>query len=246
MVYGKRYANQLETQKIKFMDKETSIQLLHRFTDINRHNMSNPFRQDLTIGKYLCATNGDIVVLIPETKENQIGESNIKYPNINGILPEFKDDALIDFEYILKLYSDVPIIEMEITEDCESCDGKGVFTHYKYTYDCKYCDEKGKIGTGTNEKIKDPNTVFRFKEINVPIKYIKELIIIYNTKKNFQTDKQMRGEYFMTPPPIKFKIVHFGKSLIWFKIDDIFIGIASASPINESKWKVVNINIDSN
>lgn len=211
------------------MNKETTLKLLNRFVDYNRNNMNKPFSQDLKIGKYLCATDAKIVVLIPETEENKIeAVEGYKPPNIDGILPEFKDEIQVDFKYIFKLYNDIPIIERLRMEECGSCEGAGEFTHYGNSYECKECDEMGEVQTSFKEKVKNPNTVFRFSEIDIDIKYIVSIIEIYNTSKSKT-----------------FSISKLGKGLIWFKMDEIYIGIAGKHDIEDEKkkWDVINVEL---
>lgn len=211
------------------MNKETTLKLLNRFVDYNRNNMNKPFSQDLKIGKYLCATNAKIVVLIPETEETKIeDEEGYKPPNINGILPEFKEEIVVEFKDILQLYNDIPIIERFRMEECESCDGAGDFTHYGNSYECKECDEMGEVQTNMKEKVKNPNTVFRFNELDIDIQYVVSMIEIWNTAK-----------------PKTFSIAKLGRGLIWFKMDEIYIGIAGKMNIEDEKkkWDIVNVEL---
>jgi len=211
------------------MDKTATLKLLNRFVDYNRNNMNQPFSQQLKIGKYLCATDAKRVILIPETEDCKIENvEGYKPPNIDGILPEFKEEIFIDFKNISKLYYDIPLVERFIMQECDSCDGAGQFTHYGNTYECKECDEMGEIQTHMTEKVKNPNTVFRFKEMDIDIKYVHELIEVFNVVK-----------------PKIFSIVKLGGSVIWFKLDLVYIGVACMYNVEEEKkeWDIINVNL---
>lgn len=219
------------------MDKETTLKLLNRFTTRERDTLAKPFSQELKIGKYLCATDAKIVVLIPETEENKIETAedlqlppNKRPPNVNGILPDFKseDEIVLDFNDIFKLYSDIPIIERFRMDVCDSCDGDGKFTHYGNDYDCKECDEMGEVQTSFLEKVKNPCTVFRFKENNIVMEHIIGMIAIFNNAK-----------------PKTFSIVKSSHAIMWFKMDEIFIGCCVKNNLSDEKktWDIVNVEL---
>jgi hypothetical protein len=111
-------------------------------------------------------------------------------------------------------------------QECESCDGEGQFDHYGNIYKCKECRETGEIQTHMTEKVKNPNTVFRFKEMDIAIKYVYELIEVFNVVK-----------------PKIFSIVKLGASVIWFKLDSVYIGIACMYNVQEekNKWDIINV-----
>lgn len=194
------------------MNREDTLKLLNKFVDPNRNNMDKPFSQELKIGKYLCATNGTTVILIPETEENKI-ENEVGYnpPNIDGIIPDFTDKINLKFNHLKKLFNEVPIIEQFITEECEACYGGGRFEHYGDWYECKNCDEKGQVKTRHIERIKDPKVVFSFKGTLI---HISKINLILELQKNIS-------------------IVKICKSIIWFKIDEIYIAICGVYEDNE-------------
>ncbi len=213
------------------MNKETTLKLLNRFVDYNRNNMNKPFSQDLKIGKYLCATDAKIVVLIPETEETKIEDvEGYKPPNINGILPEFTDKIDFDFSYLKKLFDEVPIIERFRMEECEACDGDGKFEHYGDWYDCKNCDEIGEVQTNFKEKVKSPETAFRFKDADISISKIQSIMEI---------------QFALQKTEFEFKIMKLGKGLVWFKLDEIYIGIAALHDIEDDKkkWTVIDVEL---
>jgi hypothetical protein len=166
--------------------------------------MNQPFAQDLKIGRYLCATNAYLVCLIPETEETKIEDvEGFKPPNINGILPDFKDAFDLDFKYLKQLYDAVPIIERFKMEECEACDGDGKFEHYGDWYECKNCDEMGEVQTNYKEKVKTPETSFEFK------------------------------------------VMSLKTSIVWFKMDNVIIGMAGLHNIEDDKkkWTILEVEL---
>lgn len=213
------------------MNRETTLKLLNRFVDYNRNNMNKPFSQDLKIGKYLCATDAKIVVLIPETEETKIEDvEGYKPPNINGILPEFTDKIDFDFSYLKKLFDEVPIIERFKMEECEACDGYGKFEHYGDWYECKNCDEMGEVQTNYKEKVKSPETAFRFKDVDISISKIQSIMEI---------------QFALQKTDFEFKIMKLGKGVVWFKLDEIYIGIAELHDIEDDKkkWTIIDVEL---
>lgn len=216
------------------MNKETTLKLLNRFVHYNRNNMSQPFAQDLKIGRYLCATNAYLVCLIPETEETKIEDvEGFKPPNINGILPDFKDAFDLDFNYLKQLYNAVPIVERFMLEECEACDGDGEFVRYGHLYECKSCDEMGTVQTNNKEKVKTPETAFRFKEINISIDKLGSL---------FEIEKAIGKTEF------EFKVMCLKTSVIWFKMDNVIMGIAALRDIEDDKkkWTILNVELKNN
>jgi hypothetical protein len=212
------------------MNKEIALKILNRFVDRTRNNMNQPFSQQLKIGKYLCATDARIVVLIPETDENKIeNEEGYKPPNIDGILPEF-EPMDFDFKYLKKLYDDVPIIERFRMQECEACDGDGKFEHYGDWYECKNCDEMGEVQTNFKEKVKSPETAFKFKDVNIAVGKIASLMEI---------------QFALGKTEFEFKIMKLKSSIVWFKLDEILIGIAGLHDIEDDKkkWEFVNVEL---
>jgi hypothetical protein len=211
------------------MNKETALQILRNFLDHSRENLSHPFSQELSIGKYLCATDATTIVLIPETKGNAIENvPGILPPNINGILKDFSNPTSLNFIYLKSLYDEISIIERYRTVECESCDGQGKFSHYSYYYDCKECDETGKIETTQKEKVKDPNTVMLFKDCIISTKKIEAIFFI---------------QKFISEP-IELKILYSDRALTWFQINDIIIGIAALSQLDDKvvkEWKIIKV-----
>lgn len=218
------------------MDKETTIQLLNKFVDYEKSNLRMPFIQETKIGKYLCATNAKIVVLIPATADNEFeNEEGFIPPSIDRILPIFDELIDINFKYFLKLYNDISIIERFATNECGSCEGAGSFTHYGNSYDCKECDETGEVETSYKEKCKNPNTAFLFKdgnnEVHIELKYIIRIIDVYNT---------------LQKENVSFSIVKLSNLVVWFKLDDIYIGTVKIWNFDEEvkKWDVINVKLN--
>ncbi len=218
------------------MNKETALKLLWRFVDPNHTSLALPFSQELKIGKYLCATNAKSVLLIPATEDIKFNDPEevqlkLKQPNLNGILPNFKaeDEIVIDFKQILQLYNDIPFVEKYKMEECESCDGDGSFRHYGNEYECKKCDGHGETQTCHLEKIKNPNTVFRFKETDVEIKYISEMIHVFNILK-----------------PKTFSIVKLSNSIFWVKFDNIYMGNVAKFNMDDEdkKYDIINFKFN--
>ncbi len=212
------------------LNKEETLSLLNRFVDRERKNLSKPFSQELKIGKYLCATDAHMVLLIPETEENKI-EDEVHYklpPSVDRILPEFTDDIEVDFEHIIQLYSDVKIINRRITQQCDSCEGEGTFEHYGNWYECKECNEKGFVNTHRYEDVKNPDTAFSFNGFVISIQFVERMIRVYEIVK-----------------PKTFKIVKFG-FILWVMYDEIVLGVAGLrnDEDEEKKHDIVIVNLN--
>lgn len=211
---------------MKILDSETTNYLLNRYVDYNNSRMDRPFSQELTIGKYLCATDGFMIVLFPETENNKIeNDTYFKPVDINKIIPKvFSNDIEVDFDSILKLYSEVNIVKQEIINECESCEGDKKFEHFGEWYECKRCNETGVMKTGSFEDVKNPNSVFVFKEHHMSIKRIEKVIYIYKSIL-----------------PEKVKIIELTPHLIWFDMDGVRIAVAGFMPDKDDK-KLIFIN----
>lgn len=212
------------------MKENRTIEFLYNFVDRENPSLYKPFSQELKIGKYICATNGYIVVLIPENKINKIKEINTKAPKIDNILPKFIDNIELDFNIIINAYKNIPIKEYEIEHLCDSCDGDGKFEHYGHFYECKECNEKGIVKTGRFEKDRNRFACFAFKAIEIEIKYIEKLIKVYLYKK----------EQLKSDP--KFKILNIGR-VIWFSIDNILVALSPMYKDIEDQEKYETIKI---
>lgn len=211
------------------MNKETALQILRNFLDHSRENLSYVFSQELTIGKYLCATDARTVVLIPETEENKIENvPGILPPNVNGILKDFSNPITLDFNVLKSIYDAIPIIERNKTYDCICCEGDGKFYHYGHWYDCKACNETGQIEGSLTEKVKEPKTALVFNDCIISVEKIEGIFFV----KKF------------IPEPIEFKILFSSPVITWFQLNDIIIGIAALSPFdqeNKNEWKKIKV-----
>jgi hypothetical protein len=196
------------------MDKEAQHRLLYRFVG-DRDNMNRPFNQNILIngvmGRYIVATDAYLVILIPETSENKRPDwDNHKAPNVNAIIGNFETETPIDIDYnnLLALYKGVEDVERFLISECDSCDGEGKFEHYGEWYDCKKCKEKGVVESTMKVKMKNPETLFKFKNTYIKIEKLSRLFEITIKKDVFE-----------------FKVMS-STSLLWLKIDDIYFAIA--------------------
>jgi hypothetical protein len=205
------------------MERKETLRLLNKFVDRNRSGLSEPFSQQLRIGKYICATNARFICCIPETDENRI-ENNpaLKPPSIDKILPDFKNQQPFNFSVLLKQYEDMPLTERFKMLECESCEGRGEFRHYGNMYECKECDQMGEVQTCMKETCKNPNTVFRYDvdgiRVDILLSYIEWLIEIYNLVQ-----------------PKEVTIADVRRNLIWFRLDDTYVAISGVPDIEEER-----------
>lgn len=208
------------------MDKETLNIILRKFVDYDTQRFEKPFSQNLKIGKHICATDGKKLILYPDKGENFIDEvEGIKPPNIDGILPDFYPIDL-DFDNLKKLYGDVPTIERNVREECESCDGDGSFKHYGHTYYCKSCNESGVIETSFIEKIKSPDFVFKFQNSLVEIEKISALMEVYGLLKK---------------ESVKFELLCSMPSSAWLRMDEFIFAFFAIQQEYAEKSKTINV-----
>lgn len=212
------------------MNKEITLKILKNFVDHSRENLGHPFSQELTIGKYICATDATTIVLIPETEENKIEDHpDVLPPNVNGILKDFSNPITLDFNVLKSIYDEIPIVERYKKLECDSCDGKGKFYHYDHWYECKLCDKTGTVESQwEKEKVKEPNTVLQFNDCIISTKKIEAIFFI---------------QKFISEP-IELKILYTDRALTWFQINDIIIGIAAVLQLDDEEvkeWKKIKL-----
>ncbi len=217
------------------MNKQTKKKLLYKFTDPYRDAISDPFVQDLKMGRFICATNGNLILLIPETEENKYNSYQSKRPpNLNNILPDFTTETAVDLEAIIQSYKELPIIDRNIMERCPSCDGDGKFMHYGDFYNCKNCHETGEISTGQTEKVKKPETAFKLQEPPqlLKIKYVKAMLDVYSALEKTSKD------------PISLVLLNGKPHVAWFKMNDIYIAMSATLDKEEMEdWDIVDIKL---
>lgn len=207
------------------MNEDEKLNLLNRFIDLNYYIIKSPFNQKLPMGDFLCATNSKKLILIPNTNPEIIFTTSEKLPDINGIVPEFKDNIVVNVDELIQNYLNIPIIERFITEECESCDGFGKFQHYENEYECITCAGTGKIETTNTEKIKNPKILFKFKDFYLSNEYILDVINIIDSVK-----------------PVTTTIVSLSSS-IWFKFDDVYAVFTGFNALtqNINDYKIITI-----
>lgn len=146
-------------------------------SDELREAYNTPFTQD----GYVVATNGHILIRIPE------GKVDIKYekrdkPNVGLIFVLQEEcDIPISFSKLKKMYDDIPEVDEE--EECEACSGDGkveyefVWDNTSYTLDedCPVCDGSGYLGK-TGKKVKDPEKRIKIGNAKFSNRYIKQII----------------------------------------------------------------------
>jgi hypothetical protein len=209
------------------MTTEETYRLLRKFisTDIIHRNMDNPFITECRLGKFYTATNGRKVLLLPVNGLlNEEGLSD-KHPAVDKIIPSiFELDVNIDINALTETFNGVETIDIPNTEECESCDGMGSFTHWGNSYDCKNCDEKGVVQLSSTYKGKDPKYCFEYEGKYIQVDYIENLMEIISLVSKYK-------EVFTL------KLLS-NKGIFWFQINDIYFGLC---PIFEPTDKIVRI-----
>lgn len=205
------------------MNRETKLALLNKFVSKDRHSMSKPFIQELSIGKYLCATDTHVAILIPDSGGIElVKDDSIKPPNINYILPGFTDTAVLDIDRLKQIYDEVPMVEQPIMGECDSCDGDGEFEHYGFTYECEKCNSEGEIKTSQNETVKHPNTVVEINELHISLTYIKSIIEVVS----------MCGAKSI-------KVVAIHKNTLWLLIDNFYVCICGMLILDRPEYNII-------
>lgn len=169
------------------MDTEIIKTLLRNYTgcDFDRPALLNPFTIDWNNKKWSCATDAQKLIIIPQDDNYQPAEPDTKPPNVVAIIPEFDLEITIKSDDLINLYNSIPIVRVEIIEECPACDGDGKFEHYGDYYDCKNCDETGEIKTGRFEDVSNPDVYIRLGVAVFRNKLIKHIInTIKFTKSN--------------------------------------------------------------
>lgn len=100
-------------------------------------------------GGFVYASNGFVAVRVPEAEEHagfeQDGKLAQKIPGLFKALDEAEPLAWQPLPAVGKLERCDRCggsARLRV-EDCDSCDGKGEFTHHNHEYDCKECDADG-------------------------------------------------------------------------------------------------------
>lgn len=131
--------------------------------------------------EYISTTDAYQVIYFPISEQlKEIAEyDENKTVNIAKVLPTSNENIIIDIYKLKQSYDNIPIVDLDVVEDCPSCDGMGEFDHYNETYACKYCYEKGYFKTGT-KKGKDISYLFDFNECYITMSFIEDLLRVIN------------------------------------------------------------------
>ena len=163
--------------KIVKMNKEQTNKLLSMYREFDQRETMRHFMPVEWNGKKWCAaTEGYHFILIPENDENKLEEPPCKTVDIATVVPEFNCITEISISNLKSTFESIPMVNKEITEECEACEGDKKFEHYGEWYDCKTCDEKGVVGIGKFENVKDPNTAIKIGLATFVSRFIKTLI----------------------------------------------------------------------
>lgn len=147
--------------KIKFykhydMQKELTLAILTPYLAPDRPALKDIFPIDYNGRNWHVASNPHSVIMIAQEPGNSFPIPDHNFPDLIRIIPETNCHLQIRIEDLNETYFTIPLVDQEVTYECETCDGNGTFTHDGYDYDCKTCDQTGKIKTGRLEKVKDP------------------------------------------------------------------------------------------
>lgn len=164
-------------QKSYTMNKELTIKLLSLYRELDNRETLKHFMPVRWNGKNWCgATEGHHFILIPENEENKVEQPPCTTVDIARIIPEFDCIITVPITELKSTYDSIPLVDEEITEECDCCEGVGRFEHYGHDYDCQSCDETGEIGTGRFEKVKDTTTDIKIGVSRFKPRFIKTLI----------------------------------------------------------------------
>lgn len=202
------------------MNPEQTITLLNRFIDSNREALKYPWRLEFNHKYYYVSSNGEVVLMIPITLKNLLKNDVLntidKYPNLLKIIPNFNLNIILDPKKFNGAYQDLPWVMSKIFKTCEACDGDGKFYHFGEFYKCKTCNENGKLETGLEEKVKDNNYAFKFRE---HIFSVTKIYSILNTA--FYLSKHNNNE-------LNISIIGANNTTIWFKLNDCIMCITNS------------------
>lgn len=169
------------------MNREKTERLLSLYRKFEKHRETLHYYIP-TVWDNKCwigATDGTQFILIPENEDNKQPQPECKTVNIASIMPVLDIHIPLNKENLINTYNSIEVVDVEITNECEACDGYGEFDHYGETYDCKSCDETGIIKTGRFFKAKDPKILIQIGispfKINI-IENILKVIAVANIK----------------------------------------------------------------
>ena len=209
------------------MNNELTQKLLQLY--INRDapkSMIYPIPTEWDNKKWIGATEGHHFILIEENEENKVEIPNNKPVNIAAVIPNFNCNKSIDIISLIETYNSIPIIDVDITEDCDACDGDGKFEHYGEFYSCKTCDSKGFVGTGKTKKIADPDCAIKIGIAKLTNKFIGTLVTVL-----IETDCKR----------LVIKTENENGLNIFCLDDKIYIGIMIASILSDSNKNFVTV-----
>ena len=160
----------------EIMNKELTEQLLSLYIDKSQPvSMRDPMPVDWNDKKWCAATQGNHFIMIPANAENKVVEPDHRTVNIAAIIQPFNANIRISISALQVLYDSIPIIDQDIMEECEACDGETKFEHYGKWYKCKSCDFFGKVKTGS-ERVKDPGTCIKINQAIFSNRFIGTLL----------------------------------------------------------------------
>lgn len=206
------------------MTNEQTQKLLSMYREADSRETMSYFMPVEWNGKKWCAaTQGNHFILIPENDKNKLQKPYFKTVDIAKIIPEFNCETEVSIGNLRSAFESIPIVDEEVTGDCDSCDGDGKFIHFGEWYYCKTCNETGEYKTGVFEKVEDPNVVIKIKLATFQNKFIKTLINVIDYTNCLSLKIRCQKEVGLT----------------FFELGNgIFIGISSVYNLNDSQTVV--------
>jgi len=163
--------------KIKFykhydMQKQLTLTILTPYLAPDRPLLKDIFPFEHNGRNWHVASNPHSIIMIAQYAENRLPPPDHAFPNLLAIIPAFNCQLQIRIEDLNETYFSIPLVNQEVTYECETCNGDGTFTHDGFDYDCKTCNETGKIKTGRLEKAKDPAKDILINGIPIDSKHV--------------------------------------------------------------------------
>ena len=142
--------------------------------DDNREYLHYIFKK----GDLLCASNGHIIVRVPDDKTVEIDPRSTNTLDIDRLLnlDTWPADGFIQLEFtgpdvIHKCSTCEGTGKTFEKEECDECDGEGEFEYGEHTYECKECDGEGKLRAYSGEKCDCEDcqgTGIKYKYLTIP------------------------------------------------------------------------------
>lgn len=131
-------------------------ELLDRFK--SKDELREPMMQAHLDGDIVVATDGHVLITVPMSKLKRTYAPVPQYPNWKSILPSsslpLEEWVTIKTAELRDKYNQIPMVD--VTEDCETCDGHGEIMTLDYdTRECPTCKGIGECKATPPQQEKD-------------------------------------------------------------------------------------------